>query len=265
MEIGIEGLLALSALALCAGVVDAIAGGGGLLTVPALLLAGFDPATAVATNKLQGSFGTVSATVAYARAGRIDWRAAWPMAAAAGLGGVLGAAVVRLLPSHLFAAVVPVLLIATATYFWLGPRIGDADARQRWAPGLFAGTLAPLIGFYDGVFGPGAGSFYMVGLVTLLGFGLLRATAHTKVMNTSSNVASLLFFAAAGLVVWPVGIAMGACAMIGAQLGSRLALRSGARIIRPLLIAVCCLTAARLLLDSANPLRRAVAQILGWA
>lgn len=263
MEFGIEVLLALAAVALCAGVIDAIAGGGGLLTVPAMLLAGFDPATAIATNKLQGSFGTVSATVAFARAGRIEWRSAWPMAAAAGIGAVIGAAVVRLLPPDLFAAVVPVLLVATAMYFWLGPRIGDADARQRWAPGLFAGTLAPLIGFYDGVFGPGAGSFYMVGLVTLLGFGLVRATAHTKLMNASSNLASLIFFMAAGLVVWPVGIAMGACAMIGAQLGSRLAMKNGARIIRPLLIAVCCLTAARLLLDPANPLRRAIAQFVG--
>jgi uncharacterized membrane protein YfcA len=142
--------------------------------------------------------------------------------------------------------------------------MSEGDARQRMSAALFAGTLAPLIGFYDGVFGPGAGSFYMVGLVTLLGFGLVRATAHTKLLNASSNVASLLFFIAAGLVVWPVGLAMGLCATVGAQLGSRLAMRRGARLIRPLLIAVCCATAARLLLDPANPLRHAIRQLLGW-
>ncbi len=264
MEIGVEVVAALAVVALCAGFFDAIAGGGGLLTVPALLLAGFDPATAIATNKLQGSFGTLSATAAFARAGRIDWRAAAPMATAAALGSVAGAAAVRWLPVGLFAAIVPILLIGVALYFWLGPRMSEDDARRRMTSGLFAGTLAPVIGFYDGVFGPGAGSFYMVGLVTLLGYGLVRATAHTKLLNASSNVASLLFFVWAGLVVWPVGLAMGACATVGAQLGSRLAMRKGARLIRPLLIAVCCATAARLLWDPANPLRRAIGQFLGW-
>ncbi len=263
MEIGVEVVAALAVVALCAGFFDAIAGGGGLLTVPALLLAGFDPATAVATNKLQGSFGTLSATVTFARAGRIDWAAAAPMAASAAIGAVAGAAVVGLLPSALFSAVVPFLLVGIAVYFWLGPRLDSGDARRRLSPALFAATLAPLVGFYDGVFGPGAGSFYMMGLVTLLGLDLVRATAQTKLLNASSNVASLLFFIAAGLVVWPVGLAMGACATLGAQLGSRLALRKGARLIRPLLIAVCCATALRMLLDPGNPLRRAIGQVFG--
>ncbi|MHB2167486.1 TSUP family transporter [Alsobacter sp. R-9] len=262
MEIGLETVAALAAVALCAGFFDAIAGGGGLLTVPALLLAGFDPVAAVATNKLQGSFGTLSATVAFARAGRIDWRDALPMAAAAAVGSVAGAGAVRLLSPTLLAAAVPVLLVSVALYFWLGPRMGEADVRRRMPPWLFALTVAPVVGFYDGIFGPGAGSFYMVGFVTLLGLGLVRATAHTKLLNAASNVASLLFYIAVGLAVWPVGLAMGVSAMVGAQLGSRLAMRKGAALIRPLLILVCCATAARLLLDPANPWRRAVAGLL---
>ncbi len=133
MEIGLEVLAALAVVALCAGFFDAIAGGGGLLTVPALLIAGFDPVVAVATNKLQGSFGTVSATVAFARARRIDWRSALPMAACAAAGSLAGAAAVQWVPAAVLSAVVPLLLVGVALYFWLGPRLSEADARRRMA------------------------------------------------------------------------------------------------------------------------------------
>jgi uncharacterized protein len=262
VEFGVETILALGAVALCAGFIDAIAGGGGLLTVPALLLAGFDPVTAVATNKLQGSFGTASSTLAFARAGRIGWRDAAPMAVAAAIGSVVGALAVKLLPGGVLSGLLPLLLVAVALYFAFSPRIGDADVRSRMSAGLFTGTLVPVVGFYDGVFGPGAGSFYMIGFVTLLGFGLVRATAHTKLLNCASNLGSLVFFAASGMVVWPVGLAMGAAALTGAQLGSRVAMKGGARVIRPLLVLVCCATAARLLMDPANPLRAAVGRLL---
>lgn len=263
MDFGIETLAALGAVALAAGFFDAIAGGGGLLTVPALLLAGFDPATAVATNKLQGSFGTASSTFAFARAGRIEWRAAWPMAACAAAGSVVGAVAAKLLPASVLAGIVPLLLIGIALYFGLTPKIGEADVRQRLGTAAFAVGVVPVIGFYDGIFGPGAGSFYMVGFVTLLGFGLVRATAHTKLLNMASNLGSLVLFAVSGMVVWPVGLVMGAAALTGAQLGSRVALKGGARIIRPLLILVCCATAIRLLLDPANPLRQLARVLAG--
>ena len=138
---------------------DAIAGGGGLITVPALLLAGLDPVVAVATNKLQGVFGTASATFAFARAGKIDWSSAWPMAVLAAIGAMAGAVAVRVLPGAWLAGLVPLLLIGMALYFGLSPRMTDADARRRMAPALFAATVVPLVGFYDGFFGPGAGSF----------------------------------------------------------------------------------------------------------
>ena len=253
-----ETVAALGAVATVAGFFDAIAGGGGLLTVPALLLAGFDPVTAVATNKLQGSFGTASAVFAFGRARRIDWRAVLPMMVAAGLGSMAGALSIRVLPGAWLSGLVPLLLVAAALYFAFAPRMSEEGARQRIGPGLFTATLAPVVGFYDGFFGPGAGSFYMVGFVTLLGFGVMRATAHTKALNVASNLGSLALYVAAGLVVWPVGLVMGLGALVGAQLGSRLALRFGARLIRPLLVTICLLVAMRLLLDPANPLRRAV-------
>jgi uncharacterized protein len=253
-----ETIAALGGVALCAGFFDSIAGGGGLVTVPALLLAGMDPVSAVATNKLQGSFGTVSATLAFARARRIDWRAVWPMAALAGAGSIAGALAIRILPGAWLSGIIPILLIAAALYFGLAPKMTDKGARRRIGTGAFTASVVPVVGFYDGFFGPGAGSFYMIGFVTLLGFGIVKATAHTKVLNAASNLSSLMLYVASGLVVWPVGLVMGLGALVGAQIGSRLAMRWGASLIRPVLVVVCLLVAGRLLWDPANPLRRAI-------
>ncbi len=258
--IEIEVVAILFAVALIAGAFDAIAGGGGLITVPALLLAGLDPVAAIATNKVQGVVGTLSAAAAFARKGLLVPRVAVPAVIAAGLGSVAGALCVRLLSRSVLEAAVPILLVAIALYFATARRMSDADAQARAGVPLVAGLLAPAIGFYDGVFGPGAGSFYMVAFVALLGFGVLRATAHTKLVNAASNGGSLALFALTGSIVWPVGLAMAAGSLVGAQIGSRLALRHGARLIRPLLVTISCAMAARLLWDPANPLRQAV----GW-
>lgn len=249
----------LFAVAVAAGCFDAIAGGGGLVTVPALLLAGLDPVSAIATNKLQGSAGTLSATLAFARRGLIDWRAAWPVALVAAGAGIAGALSVSLVSRPVLDAAVPCVLVAIAIYFATARGMSNADAAARIGPALLTATIVPLVGFYDGVFGPGAGSFYMVGFVTLLGYGVVRATAHTKLANAASNLGGLALFAATGAVVWPAGLVMAAGAMLGAQAGSALAIRLGARLIRPLLVAISCAMALKLLSDPANPLRRAVA------
>jgi hypothetical protein len=250
-----EILVALAGVALLAGFIDAIAGGGGLLTVPALLLAGLDPVQAIATNKLQGTFGTASAAAAFARRGLIGWRSALPLAAIAFVSAIAGALSVRILPRTWLEAFIPLLLIAVALYFALSPAMRDEDARARISRGLFAATVPVAVGFYDGIFGPGAGSFYLLAFVTLLGFEVVKATAHTKLVNCASNLGSLLLFAATGAILWPVGLVMAGCAFLGAQVGSRLAIRHGARVIRPLLVLVCCALALRLLLDPENPIR----------
>lgn len=260
--VDLQTLALLCAVAAAAGCVDAIAGGGGLLTVPALLLAGLDPVSAIATNKAQGAAGALSSTAAFARAGRIDWRSAAAPAAAAGLAGVAGALSVRLASRDLLAAAAPLALVAIALYFLLAPRPGEGDARARLSVATFSCTLAPAVGFYDGVFGPGAGSFYMIGFVSLLGLGVVRATAHTKLANAASNIGGLALYAATGAVIWPVGLAMAVFSFLGAQVGARLALRLGARIIRPLLVVVSCAMATKLLADPANPLHRAVAALI---
>jgi uncharacterized membrane protein YfcA len=262
MELGLDTLGLLALAAFVSGVIDAVAGGGGLITVPALLLAGFDPATAVATNKLQGSFGTGSAAFAFLRAGRIDWRGTWPMALVAGAASVIGALSVNALSPRILAALVPVLLIMSALYFGLSPKMRDDDAHRRLSPLAFTVVIVPLIGFYDGFFGPGAGSFYLLSAVVLLGFGVLRATGQTKFLNFASNLASLGFFAWHGSVVWVAGFAMGAASLIGAQIGSRLVLRHGAGLVRPALVAMCTIVAIKLLSDPANSLHRLAADLL---
>lgn len=251
-------LASLFVVAALAGALDAIAGGGGLITLPALLLAGLSPVQALGTNKLQGAVSAISSTSAFARRGLIDWKTALPVAGAAALAGLCGALCASLLSPELLRAVVPLLLIAIALYFGFSRAIKADDVQPRVALIPFACFIAPLVGFYDGVFGPGAGAFYMVAIVTLLGYGALKATAHTKLANAASNLGSLILFTLKGAVVWPVGLAMAAGAFLGAQVGSRLAMRFGPKLIRPLLVVISCAMAVKLLADPANPLRMAM-------
>jgi uncharacterized protein len=248
-------LILLAIVAFLAGFVDSIAGGGGLLALPALLLTGLDPVSALATNKLQGSFGTASATYAYWKKGHLEISQHWKAIAATFIAACLGVAAIKYAPSQLLTAALPVLLIIIAIYFALSPKLSDEAKPPRIPTAAFAFALAPAIGFYDGIFGPGTGSFFMLALVTLVGLGIVQATAQTKLLNFTSNIAALLIFAFSGKIIWAVGLTMGVAQFIGAQLGSRLAMKQGAKIIRPLLVLVCSAMAVKLLLDPANPLR----------
>jgi uncharacterized membrane protein YfcA len=242
-------------VAVFAACFDAIAGGGGLVTVPALLLAGMDPVSAIATNKLQAAAGTVSSAAAFSRRGLVDWRLASPVMAAAVAGSIVGALSVSVLPASVLKALVPLLLITIALYFANSDRRGDSGIHARLSPFLFAFLVVPVIGFYDGVFGPGAGSFYMAAFMGLLGCNILKATAHTKLANAASNLGSLCLFALKGNVVLEVGLVMAVGAILGAQIGSALAVRFGSRLVRPLLVSISVIMAVRLLLMQDNPLR----------
>jgi uncharacterized membrane protein YfcA len=254
-DIALHLLLLLCAAAFFAGFVDSIAGGGGLITVPAMLIAGIPPLQTLGTNKVQSLFGAASATIAYARRGHVKLSEQLPMALMAVMGGALGAALATLVPGQVLQAVMPVLLVAIAIFFAVKPNLNDLDTVRRMTPFLFGLTLVPLIGFYDGVFGPGTGSFFMLAFVTLAGFGMLKATAHTKLLNLGSNFGALIVFASFGATLWKIGLLMGVCQFLGAQLGSRLAMRIGAKLIKPLLVIVCIAFAVKLLSDPVNPLR----------
>ncbi len=245
-------LLLLFLVAVTAGIVDSIAGGGGLLALPALLIAGLDPVAALATNKLQGSFGTGSAVIAFGKRGHIQFRSSALMVAATFIAAMLGVFAVSYVPTQWLSVIMPVMLVALALYFALSPKLSNEDAAARISAPKFAATVAPAVGFYDGVFGPGAGSFYLLGFVQLRGYGIIKATAHTKLLNFTSNFASLIVFAASGHVVWLVGIVMGVGQFLGAQIGSHLAIKNGAKLIRPLLVIICCAMALRLLLNPQN-------------
>ncbi|MDD3445514.1 MAG: TSUP family transporter [Zavarzinia sp.] len=245
---GPEVLLLLFLVALVAGCIDAIAGGGGLLTVPALLAAGLPPAATLATNKLQGSFGTLVASITFIRRGEIDLRRFWPFIAATFTGSVLGTVGVRMIDASALAQMIPVLLVGVALYVLLSPRAGDIEAHRRVPDAFFIGAVAPLIGAYDGFFGPGTGSFFAIAFVALAGYSLRRATAHAKVLNFTSNIASLAIFVSGGHVVWIVGGAMALGQLIGAQIGAHLVVRVGARIVRPVLVVVSVALALKLLI-----------------
>jgi uncharacterized membrane protein YfcA len=246
-EVSADLALILVCAAFLAGFVDAIAGGGGLITVPVLLLCGLTPAQALATNKLQGCFGSGTAALTYGRSGHVNLASQWQMALVALVASGLGALIALALPADMLRNVMPFILIAVALYFWLRPGLTDAARVRRLAPVAFGATFVPLVAIYDGFFGPGAGSFYMLGFVLLAGHGLLQATAHTKLLNFASNFGSLMVFAIGGHILWAIGLTMALAQVAGANLGARVAMRIGARLIRPLLIVVCLALAARLL------------------
>jgi uncharacterized protein len=250
----LETLAILTLVGFAAGFLDSIAGGGGLLAVPAYALAGLDPVAAVATNKLSSTFGSGSATLAFARAGKIDLGRMWPSALSAGLGSALGALALPFAPREAASIALPFILIAVALYFAFSPQMGESDRHQRLSERAYAWTLAPLIGFYDGVFGPGAGSFYAIGFVALVGFGVTRAIANARLANFASNIGGLVVFAFGAHIVVAAGLSMGAGQFLGSRLGARAVLGAGANLARPLIVAVSCVMALRLATSQTYPL-----------
>ena len=246
-EIATDLALMLMLAAFIGGFIDSIAGGGGLITVPALLLTGITPIEALATNKLQGSFGSGTAALTYARAGHVRPSEQLPMALVSALAAAAGAMMAHLIPADLLRIIMPVVLIAVAAFFAFRKGLSDQDRVQRMKPAVFALTVVPAIAAYDGLFGPGTGSYFMMGFVLLAGYGVLRATAHTKMLNFASNLGSLVIFIPSGSVLWAVGFGMALTQTMGAWLGAKLAMRIGARLIRPLLVVTSTAMALRLI------------------
>lgn len=234
-------LLCLAAAA--AGWVDAVSGGGGLLQLPALLVAlpEVAPVQALATNKASSVVGTATATVTYARRTPLDVRTALPMAVAAIVGAALGAATASRVPPEAFRPIIVVLLVAV--WFWtlLRPQMGR-EQELRWQGRrrhYVVATLAGLaIGFYDGLLGPGTGSFLLIVLVAVLGYSFLHASATAKVVNLGTNLAALVVFGLTGSVLWLLGLTMGVCNAAGAFLGARTAIRRGSEFVRLVFLAV---------------------------
>lgn len=247
MELWHFALLLLAGLV--AGFIDAIAGGGGLITVPALLWAGLPVDAALGTNKMQSCCGTALAVRNYARAGLVHWREVRAGVLVTLVFAALGAWCVGRLDPVLLRRVIPWLLIGIAVYTVLSPRMGEVKNAARLSPLTFALLGGAALGFYDGIFGPGTGSFWTLACVILAGMELRRATAFTKVMNLTSNLASLAVFLAAGAVRFEIAAVMIAGQLAGAHLGSHMVIKNGPAIIRPVLLVTVLALAGKLIVE----------------
>ncbi len=231
-----------------AGFIDAVGGGGGLISLPAYLLAGLPVHSAIATNKLSGSCGTALATIQFIRRGLVNWKLAIPTVAAAILGSSLGAkasmAVEEAVMEKLLLCVLPVaaVIVLRSRSF---QNEGDIVLNRRtWATALLS---AAVVGFYDGFYGPGTGTFLIIAFTTLAKFPLARANAHAKVINLTTNLTSLAVFLTGGQVVFLLGLAGAACNMAGNFLGAELAVKRGAAVTKPVILIVLGLLALKLL------------------
>lgn len=234
---------------LSAGFIDAIAGGGGLISVPALLWAGLPPQMALGTNKMQSTWGTLMAVRKYAKAGFISWQQVRLTVLITFVSAMTGAWVVMLISNAVLKMIVPWMLLGIAVYVLLSPGLGRTAAKARLSPGAFACLAGSVLGFYDGFFGPGTGTFWTLACIALLGLELTRATAFTKVVNLASNMASLIIFVVGGRVNYEIAGVMIAGQLIGGRLGAGMAIRHGAPFIRIIFIAVVLAMVAKLLWD----------------
>jgi uncharacterized protein len=230
-----------------AGFVDSIAGGGGIITLPLFLSAGIPPHMALGTNKLQASFGSLTASLRYRHSGLISFRTLKTGIFFTFLGAALGTAAIQRIPADFLNMVLPVLLLGVFLYTLLSPRMGELDVEARMPVFSFYIIFGLAIGFYDGFFGPGTGSFWTIALATLLGMNLKRATATTKVMNFTSNIVSLSVFILGGNVIFLLGILMGLGQLSGAWLGTHLVVKNGTRFVRTIFLIVVAATIANLL------------------
>ena len=232
-----------------AGMIDAIAGGGGLITVPVLLSLGLSPQHALGTNKLQASFGSTSAMAHFVQAGTVNLRQARAGIIWTAVGAVLGSYTVQQIDPGFLKRCIPFLLILILCYTIFSPKLGAEEVRPRMSSGPFHALFGLLIGFYDGFLGPGTGSFWVIALMLGLGMDMRKGTGYTKVFNCVSNLVSLVVFVAGGHVLFWAGLVMGAGQAFGARAGARLVIRKGTRFIRPVFICSVLAVTAKLFYD----------------
>jgi uncharacterized membrane protein YfcA len=244
VDVVLAGIFAAGALS---GFVDAIAGGGALVMVPALVLAGLPPAGAIATNKVVGVTGATTSALRYARSGLVDRRLWVVMGLPAALGALLGSRAIDRLPRHWAEPVVIVLLVAVTLLVLVTPTLGTTPtSAARPARRAHLGAAGAAVGFHDGFFGPGAGTFFVFALVSLGRLDFLRATGTAKAVNLAANSVALVAFLVSGAVDLRLGLAGAAGVVLGAWAGATLATRRGAAIVRPLFVAVTLALVGRL-------------------
>ena len=247
-------LLLILVAAFGAGIVDSMVGGGGLVQVPALFTVypATPPAILLGTNKLASIFGTSSAVLRFARRVQIPWRTLLPLVPGVFLGGLAGALVATLVPPAVFRPLVPIMLVVVLVYVMARKELGVDHAPRTFTRGttLITATLLAAVGFYDGFFGPGTGSFIMLLLIRFYGFDFIHSAASARVLNVAANAGGLVYFASQLELLWLVGGVMAVANLSGALVGSSLALRYGSGFVRRVFIAVVTVLIARTAWDA---------------
>lgn len=251
-ELTVTTYLLICPLLFLAGLVDSVAGGGGLISLPAYLVAGLPPHYATATNKCSSTFGTLLATVRYLKHGHFHRASVILSVVCALAGSWLGARLNIVLPERYLYWFLLAALPIIALVILFKKELGQTDRTGRYSKrGLLlrVAAIALAIGCYDGFFGPGTGTFLMLALTGLCGFDLLTASGNTKIINLSSNLAAFVTFALSGNILWALGIPAALCNIAGNYVGSGLALKNGAKVIRPMFLVVLALLLVTVIYD----------------
>ena len=246
MELEIWQFALLFAAAFFSGFVDAICGGGGMITIPALLAVGVAPHAALATNKFQASFGSFTAAANFALKGYVDFKEIILGVIFTLLGAAFGTFIVLLIDSKFLNYIIPFLLLALLVYMIFSPNLGQEERTPKLDAKLFYVVFGFLLGFYDGFFGPGTGSFWTFALVGVLGLYMKKAVAHTKVFNFTSNIVSLVVFIIGGQILWFVGAVMAIGQVLGGYVGSNMVIKKDVKFVRKILIFVVFATILKL-------------------
>ncbi len=248
-------VVALILVAFAAGWVDAVVGGGGLIQLPALLIglpSSTPPATILGTNKVSSVWGTATSSLTYAIKIRPDWRTIIPLVLGSGIGSAAGAQLAKLLPKDYFTPIVLAALVVVGVYTWRRPELGLVSARKHDGHAHYGRTAAIGLGVgaYDGFLGPGTGSFFVILLVGVLGYGFLEASAKAKIANLVTNLSAIAVFAAHGSILWTLGLAMGAANLVGGFLGAKTAINRGNSFVRKVFLVVVAALVVKLAYDT---------------
>lgn len=234
-----------------AGFVDSIAGGGGLITVPTLLFTGLDPLAALGTNKLQSAMGEITASANYIAKKQLSFNGLLGGLIYTVIGSTLGAVAVSYLPKQLLEMLIPILLLAITVYSIFSKKLRSIESMKPLiSKQTFYLACGLVIGFYNGFFGPGVGSIWIVAFIILLGYTVKQASMATKPLNLVGNLSSLVYFIHIGKINFIYGLTMGAGQIVGAFFGSYVVLKNGDRIVRPVFITVCLVVSAKLIYNT---------------
>lgn len=235
----IEIALFLFFVAIVAGFLDTLAGGGGLLTLPALMMSGLPPLVALGTNKLQSCVGAGTASVMMLRKRRVRWSQVKDLMLTAFIGSAIGTIIIQFINTDVLTVIIPVVISVIGIYFLITPTVDEENKPAKVSSSGYKNCVVPMIGCYDGILGPGTGSFFTLAGRALRGQKFLEATAIAKTLNFSTNIASLIVFLFAGQVIWLVGITMMLGQLIGAWLGSHCLFKIPVNYLRYLVVIMC--------------------------